>query len=253
MTSSADSRSTVAAGLPYGRYELRRYLQRYFAAGLLISTALHLLVVNSYHLARLLGDDEEAPVVVVRLVKYSELGPPPSIAQASVPPAVGVMASAKPSVGLPVPVPDAEVSPEQTIPTQAELSTVPSPAVEGLTGGGEIEVAPDVKIEIEEEPGMEEFVPVEKLPQVVRRMVPAYPPMALRAGIEGTVWVKILVEKDGTPRKAVVVKSSTEIFNDAALEAAMQFLFTPAVMNNGPVRVWVAIPFRFTLRRAQPS
>jgi protein TonB len=77
--------------------------------------------------------------------------------------------------------------------------------------------------------------------------------MALRAGLEGTVWVKILVDKDGKPKKAVVIKSAVEIFNEPAVEAAMQFLFTPAVMNNGAVRVWVAIPFKFQLRDATSS
>jgi protein TonB len=77
--------------------------------------------------------------------------------------------------------------------------------------------------------------------------------MAVRAGLEGTVWVKILVDKDGRPKKAVVVKSTAEMFDDAAVQAAMQFVFTPAVMNNGPVKVWVSIPFRFTLKDAGPS
>ena len=38
-----------------------------------------------------------------------------------------------------------------------------------------------------------------------------------------------------------------------AVEAAIQFVFTPAVMNNGAVCVWVALPFKFQLRDAQPS
>jgi hypothetical protein len=28
----------------------------------------------------------------------------------------------------------------------------------------------------------------------------------------------------------------------------MQWVFTPAIMNNGPVAVWVAIPFKFKLK-----
>ena len=75
----------------------------------------------------------------------------------------------------------------------------------------------------------------------------------MRAGLKGTVYVKILVDKDGKPKKAVVIKSTTEIFNDAAVEAAMQFIFTPAVMNNGPVKVWVAIPFKFKLKDVTPG
>lgn len=114
-----------------------------------------------------------------------------------------------------------------------------------------MEITQDILIE--DEPGMDEFIPVEKGPQIVKKGIPVYPDMALRAGLEGTVWVKILVDKEGKPQRAVVVKSTTEIFNDAAIAAAMDFLFTPAVMNQGPVRVWVSVPFRFTLKDARPS
>jgi protein TonB len=233
--------------------EIRKGLQKHFLIGFLLSAALHLLAVSTYHVVRLFEGEPDAPLITHRTVRYSELGPPPSIASASVPPPVSVVAAARPSVGTPVPVPDAEVSLEQTIATQQELSTAPSPATEDLAGGGEVEVTPDIRIAEEIEPDIDGFVPVEKEPRVVRRAVPVYPDMALRAQIEGTVWVKILVEKDGTPGKAVVVKSTSEIFEPSALEAAMQFLFTPGVMNQGPVRVWVAIPFRFTLKSMGPS
>jgi len=31
------------------------------------------------------------------------------------------------------------------------------------------------------------------------------------------------------------------LFNQPAVEAAMKWKFTPAIMNNGPVSVWVSI------------
>mgnify|MGYP001093111118 CR=1 FL=1 len=34
----------------------------------------------------------------------------------------------------------------------------------------------------------------------------------------------------------------------AVRDAAKQWVFTPAMMNAGPVAVWVAMPFRFALR-----
>lgn len=238
-----------SASTAYGRLEVKNVIQRNFSLGLLIAVVIHLVIVSSYYVSLVLGEDYgNIPTVSVKVMKYSDLGPPPSISSIPPPPSVGVAATVKPSIGMPVPVPDAEVSPEQTIATQQELSSTPSPTLEE-TGDGELQVTQDIVID-ENEPGMDEFVPVEKAPQIVKKAVPAYPEMALRAGLEGTVWVKILVEKDGTPKKAVVIKSTTDIFNDAAVEAAMKFLFTPAVMNNGPVKVWVSIPFRFTLKDA---
>ena len=47
----------------------------------------------------------------------------------------------KPKVGVPVPVPDAQVSPEQTIATQQELSKIAGPVTSGNGGGDSIGVS----------------------------------------------------------------------------------------------------------------
>jgi TonB family protein len=252
MNKTSEISSVSLPAEPYGRIELKKSLQRNWIKGFLISVTIHFMVFGLYYALTYLSAEEDIPTVTVRVMKYSDLGPPPSIAPAPLAPSVNVATAAKPSIGVPVPVPDAEVSPEQTIATQTELSSTPSPALEELgEGGGNVEITQDIVIE--SDPGIDEFVPVEKPPQIVQKVVPKYPEMAMRAGIEGTVWVKILVGKDGKPQKAVVVKSSTDIFNDVAIDAAMKFTFTPAYMNQGPVKVWVAFPFRFKLKDATPS
>ena len=183
---------------------------------------------------------------MVRIMKYTDLGPPPSITNSEAAPQVAVTVPvAKPTVGVPVPVPDAEVSPEQTIATQTEMSAVTSPTTG--TGDGEgVQVQQDIRIE-DEDPA--DFVPVEKQPIPVKQVNPEYPEMARRASVEGTVWVKILVDKEGKAKKAVIMKSDADIFNEAAIKAALQWVFTPAMMNNGPVAVWAAVPFRFKLNK----
>ncbi len=232
----------------YGRSEVKQSLHKNMVRGLTVSIAIHIGIIGGYYAALYINeDDDNAPTVGVRMLKYSDLGPPPSISSAPLAPPVGVSAVAKPTVGVPVPVPDAEVSPEQTIATQTELSNAPSPITEQLGNTGDIQISPDLSIDGDVDPNMEEFIPVEKPPQIIKRVLPVYPEMALRAGLEGKVWVKVLVDKEGKPRKAIVIKSTTEIFNDVAVDAAMQFLFTPAVMNGGPVKVWLSIPFKFTI------
>jgi len=183
---------------------------------------------------------------MVRMVKYSDLGPPPSMTSANTPPPITVSApTAKPTVGAPVPVPDAEVSPDQTMATQTEMSQQTAPVSEGLGEEGGVEIQQDIRIDEDAPPA--DFVPVEKEPAVIKKVEPKYPDLAMRAGLEGKVWVKIWVDKEGKPKQAVVLKSDAEIFNQPAVDAAMQFLFTPAYMNNGPVAVWVSVPFRFKL------
>lgn len=92
------------------------------------------------------------------------------------------------------------------------------------------------------------FEAVEKLPEIITRIAPVYPPLAVKAGIEGRVVVNMLVGKDGHVREVALVHSTADCLNDAALDAARGFVFTPAYMNNGPVTVWVTVPFNFRLR-----
>jgi TonB family protein len=93
------------------------------------------------------------------------------------------------------------------------------------------------------------FAPAEKMPIPIKAVQPDYPEVARRAGVEGTVWVKLLVDNNGIPTKALIQKSDAEIFNGSALAAAMQFRFTPAIVDGKPCSVWASIPFRFKLNR----
>jgi len=223
----------------YGASELKKVYRNYLVRGLVIAAAFHFLGAGVYWGSVYLAKEDES-ARTIRIMKYSELGPPPSLQDAA--PAVAVTSAAlKPSVGIPVPVPDAEVSPEQTIATQQELSQQTAPIVS--TGGGGAKE--EIKIEEEEPPA--DYVPYEKAPEPIKQITPKYPDLATRAGLEGTVWVKIWVDKEGKARKAVVLKSDAEIFSQPAVDAAMQWVFTPAMMKNGPVSVWVSIPFRFKL------
>ena len=213
--------------------------------GVIIGVVIVSAVVGLYYVPQLLASDEE-PVHTIRLMKYTDLGPPPSITQTAAAPTIATASTAvKPSIGIPVPVPDAEVNPEQTFATQQELSQASSPVSEGSgSGNGGVAIQPDLKIDDEPPP---DFVPYEKEPTVVKRVDPKYPEIALRAGLEGNVFLKVWVTKEGKVREAVIIKSDAEIFNQAAKDAAMQWVFTPAVMQKGPVAVWVSIPFRFRL------
>jgi protein TonB len=234
-----------ASGSRYGGVELKANYQKYWTLGFVLATSIHLSIIGTYYLVQILTQ-EEAPTMMVRMVKYSELGPPPSMTSANTPPPISVEApQAKPTVGAPVPVPDAEVSAEQTIATQTEMSQEAAPVSEGLGEGGGVAIQQDITIDDDAPPA--DFVPVEKDPVVIKKVEPKYPELAMRAGLEGKVWVKIWVDKEGKPRQVVVLKSDAEIFNEPAVEAAKQFLFSPAYMNNGPVAVWVSVPFKFKL------
>jgi periplasmic protein TonB len=231
---------TIAVSQKYGAIELKAVAQKYMMIGVVAATILSFSFIGSYYLVAWLTEEEE-PVHMVRIMKYSDLGPPPSLTNQAAPAVAVAGAAVKPSVGVPVPVPDAEVSPEQTIMSQTEMSQQAAPVSEMTGGGGTGE------LKIEDDGPPPDFVPYEKEPTVVKRIEPKYPDLALRAGLEGNVLVKVWVDKAGKVRKVVLLKSDAPLFEEAAIAAANQWVFTPAVMQKGPVSVWVSIPFRFRL------
>ena len=223
----------------YGAIELKDSLQLYWMMGLGLAIAIHLAVVFSYTLA-------EQPGTGATPGPVPRPGPifwfPPPMNPAAPAPISIAEPGIKNAVGTPVPVPEAFADPEQTLAPQNLLNPQAGESPEGVQRGGG-DGTPLVIPEAAPPP----FVSVEEMPKIIRKVAPVYPELAIRANPEGTVLVKIWVDREGKPREALVVKSDADIFNDAATAAAMQFLFTPAYMNSGPVSVWVTIPFRFKL------
>jgi protein TonB len=92
------------------------------------------------------------------------------------------------------------------------------------------------------------FWKVEVKPQPINIPVPTYPDMARTAGIEGQAVVEALVDIDGSVADARILKpSGNASLDQAAVDAAMRAKFSPAKQRDKAVRVWVSIPFRFTL------
>ena len=124
-----------------------------------------------------------------------------------------------------------------TIPEEVEATTIERTEFNELTKKPEITEVPIVpfwKVEMKPKP--------EYIPQ------PAYPEAARLAENEGTVIVEALVDTDGKIADARIQKSSgNPALDQAALQAARQARFTPAKQRDILVRVWVSIPFRFTL------
>jgi protein TonB len=145
---------------------------------------------------------------------------------------------------------------EAEVTTIASQAQIPFAGTEGDTGlGSDLsegvpwgeEGGGDLVIQEEELPSPDEFVPYEDQPVLVERPAPVYPELAQMAKIEGTVIVKVLVGKDGKVKDAIIGKGVNGILDQAALDAAKNAVFRPAMQNKKPVAVWVAIPFKFQL------
>jgi len=244
--------STPEITFPYGAFELKRSYQKHLGLAIIIAGLSFLIIVGLVHLYfALTAEGEVTATRVVRIRTLSELGAPPSVSQTQVPQlavAQPQMAAA-PKVGIPKAVPDEEAPEEVTIATQAELGQISDlkASVLGGEGGGD-----SIAIEIPAEeylPPPDEFVPFDEMPVPINPGKPPYPELARKAGIEGTVWVKALVDKRGKVRDVLVVKESgaNAGFEEAAIQHGYTITYKPAISNGQPIAVWVTYPVHFTL------
>ena len=97
-------------------------------------------------------------------------------------------------------------------------------------------------------PTEEDFVPVETYPEMTFEKAPVYPPKAVADSIEGTVWIKALIDKTGTVVRAKVAKTSEyPMLDSSAVAAAPECRFKPATAEGKPVAVWVTYKVVFKL------
>lgn len=74
-----------------------------------------------------------------------------------------------------------------------------------------------------------------------------YPDLAIRAGVEGTVYVLAYVNKDGVVTGTNVIKGIGGGCDEAAMEAVKKVKFNPGMQRGKPVNVKVSVPVKFRL------
>jgi protein TonB len=255
MSSSASpSVDILASIMPYGAPELKQYIQRSTRNGFLIAVALLVLLLGGYMAFLAINAAAgKAKGPGVNKMKLTQLPPPPTQAQETPPPPPPTTAPGPAArAGTPVPVPDALVTPDMK-----DFANIDEVSRASTTGGdgndqGFLGLAKDVEVEVrDDEPSAYDFVPVEKEPYIdikeLQRKV-VYPELAKRAGIEGKVNIRVLVGKNGIPKKNIIESTDSDLLNDAAVKAVMSSVFTPAIQNNQPIDCWVSIPIVFRLR-----
>lgn len=82
----------------------------------------------------------------------------------------------------------------------------------------------------------------------VKRLI-GYPKDAADFGLEGNVFFKVLVDEQGNYLKHITLKKSHNIFERACERHLKSIRFKPGKMGDQAVKVWVVIPFKFSLNR----
>ena len=89
------------------------------------------------------------------------------------------------------------------------------------------------------------------LPKVTHQQAAQYTKEAMAAGIQGSVMLKAVVQKDGTVGQVTIVRSLDKVYglDESAIKAARQWRFEPGKKDGKAVAVAGDIDLTFTLRK----
>jgi len=230
---------------------LKRDYQRNTLIGFGLAGGLHLFTAGIIAISMALSAGQVSDIPSIFIQKPTDIIRPPTIKKDIEKIRIVTPEHAlPPAVGIPEPVPDDEAPEQVNLATQDDLSKmVPDIPIDNLDG---INIEVDTKSIIEQLlPGPTDFVPYDVLPVQVSTANPVYPPIAQRAGVEGVVWLKALVDKEGRVRDVNIVKDSNANagFEEAAIDAAYKTSWKPALANGQPTAVWVTYKVEFVLRQ----
>lgn len=90
--------------------------------------------------------------------------------------------------------------------------------------------------------------PADQDAKAVNRTQPAYPPTAFRAGEEGRVLLRLEINAAGTVANVdIAERSNSPELDRAAVNAARDWTFEPAIRDGKPVASTVEVPIDFKL------
>src|SRR6202007_2585930 len=81
---------------------------------------------------------------------------------------------------------------------------------------------------------------------LVHKVLPAYPPLARSARIQGQVLLQAVISKEGVIENLRLIAGHPMLV-PAAIEAVPQWRYRPYVLNNEPVEVETQITVNFAL------
>jgi len=84
-------------------------------------------------------------------------------------------------------------------------------------------------------------------PRKLRNVMPAYPDLAKRMGLQGVVVIECTIDVQGHIADARVL-SGNPLLAPAAKEAVSQWTFVPTRLNGVPVAVLLTVTVNFTLQ-----
>lgn len=175
------------------------------------------------------------PEQAFELVKTSAVDVPPPVEDMAPPP---VEEELKPEAA---PEPELAEVQQQSIPISADLE-VATGAGGGFLSANEIrsltaaEAVQDDAFDVAD---------LEKRPEAVSQVAPAYPAELRKAKVEGVVTMLFVLDETGRVEDPRVENSTRPEFEKPALDAIRKWRFSPGMKDGQPVRTYIRIPMRF--------
>ena len=130
---------------------------------------------------------------------------------------------------------------QQQIPISADLD-VALGSGGGLAGFGEVHSLTAVEAVKDEAFDVSDL---EKRPEAVSQVAPAYPAELRKAKVEGSVKLVFVLTEEGRVEDPRVENSSRPEFEKPALDAIRKWRFSPGMKGGKAVRTYIRVPMRF--------
>jgi protein TonB len=85
-----------------------------------------------------------------------------------------------------------------------------------------------------------------KAPALVERVEPEYPPLAVRAQVQGVIILEAVVDQHGRVEEVRVLRS-IPLLDKAAITAVRQWRYSPLLLNGTPERFVLTVTISFSL------
>jgi protein TonB len=212
--------------------DLRKYYTLFFEVGLIITL---MVFIGLTRINFGPSGEQEYALQTQEVVEMEEIIQTQQ--QKTVPP--------PPRPPVPVEVPNDVIIEDIDIDIDAELN---------FSSDGYLPPPPKPEEEIAvEEPEEDFFIAVEKMPELINGMKGIqdrinYPEMAVKANIQGRVYLQFIVNENGDVENPVVLRGIGGGCDEEAIRVIRETKFSPGLQRGRPVRVRYALPIIFMLR-----
>ena len=90
-------------------------------------------------------------------------------------------------------------------------------------------------------------------PRLISDVKPQYTAGAMRRGVNGSLLLRCVVDRDGVPTRLEIVQSLDDELDRASLDALKQWRFTPGQKDGRAVLVQIDVTMAFTTNTKKPT